>query len=88
MERQEHKQFEALNAKKIQFFTNISHEFRTPLTLILSPLEDILEKSGNKFSKEVKEKLIKHTPKNLYEASIISGVTPAAIDVLQLNRQF
>jgi signal transduction histidine kinase/DNA-binding response OmpR family regulator len=55
-ERLEHKQFEALNAKKIQFFTNISHEFRTPLTLILSPLEDILEKSGNKFSKEVKEK--------------------------------
>lgn len=56
LERQEHKQFEALNAKKIQFFTNISHEFRTPLTLILTPLEDIIENTKNTFPKEIKEK--------------------------------
>lgn len=46
IERKEKEQIEVLNQAKLQFFSNISHEFRTPLTLIISQLELLLQSSS------------------------------------------
>lgn len=39
------KRKEKINESKLQFFINISHEIRSPLTLILSPMEKLLKEN-------------------------------------------
>lgn len=42
-EKEERNRVETLNKVKMNFFTNISHEFKTPLSLILGPLESLMD---------------------------------------------
>jgi signal transduction histidine kinase len=46
------KQLKAQDELKTNFFSNISHEFRTPLTLILGPLQSLQEKTIDQSQKE------------------------------------
>jgi signal transduction histidine kinase/ligand-binding sensor domain-containing protein/DNA-binding response OmpR family regulator len=42
------KQQDELHQLKLKFFTNVAHEFRSPLTLILGPIQELLKNSLNR----------------------------------------
>ncbi|MGQ1891094.1 two-component regulator propeller domain-containing protein [Thermophagus sp. OGC60D27] len=46
MERKEREHEEELHKVKLEFFTNISHELKTPLTLILGPLSRLMSQES------------------------------------------
>ena len=57
---EERKRLEAMaeiDRAKTAFFSNVSHEFRTPLTLMLGPVEDLLAKSYTGLSPSAKSQL-------------------------------
>lgn len=49
LEHLEKENIKAMNNMKIDFFTNVSHELKTPLTLIISPLQSVIEDAALDF---------------------------------------
>ncbi|MEP6947698.1 MAG: two-component regulator propeller domain-containing protein [Ginsengibacter sp.] len=45
-ERQDAHKLHELDMMKIKFFTNVSHEFRTPLSLIITPVEKLIKETS------------------------------------------
>ena len=46
-----------LDRAKTAFFSNVSHEFRTPLTLMLGPIEELLSRAHTELSPSAKSQL-------------------------------
>ena len=57
-ERRRAEELAELDRAKTLFFSNVSHEFRTPLTLTLGPLEEVLAEARERLSPESQEQLI------------------------------
>ena len=82
---------------KTEFFSNVSHELRTPLTMILSPLEQLSRREGNRLTEKSKSlvdvatvnghRLLKLINQLLDFAKLESGhrdLNPSAVDVNDL----
>lgn len=46
-------ELQALSEARTRFFTNVSHEFRTPLTLIMAPLREVVARRYGELTPEV-----------------------------------
>jgi signal transduction histidine kinase/DNA-binding response OmpR family regulator len=46
-ERQEVKRVQELDRMKLKFLTNLSHDFRTPISLIMGPVDQLMEAEGS-----------------------------------------
>ncbi|MEO9022288.1 MAG: two-component regulator propeller domain-containing protein [Ginsengibacter sp.] len=79
-------EFESLHSKKLmeldhmksRFFANISHEFRTPLTLIIGPLEDLLQTGNFKKFKDI-------LPEMYHNSKRLLGLINQLLDLSRLD---
>jgi signal transduction histidine kinase/ligand-binding sensor domain-containing protein/DNA-binding response OmpR family regulator len=51
-ERREARHMHELGLLKVKFFTNVSHEFRTPISLILAPIEKLLNSTTDSYQQK------------------------------------
>lgn len=67
MELLEHKKEKENYNAKIDFFTNVAHEIKTPLTLIKAPLENIINEGGNSEDASANLKIMERNTDRLIE---------------------
>lgn len=77
----QNKQLTLLDAAKTRFFANISHEFRTPLTLIKGPLDHVLKENKEELSEDAENKLMLAS-KNIQQ---LSRLTDQLLDLSKLK---
>lgn len=82
-EKLERRQIEKLNHEKLVFFTNVSHEFQTPLVLILSHIDILISRNQRN------ERLVMHLKRVRRHAENLSYLITQLLEFrkLQQNRQ-
>ncbi|MBC5992261.1 ATP-binding protein [Pontibacter cellulosilyticus] len=98
-EKERNRKLLELNDAKTAFFSNISHEFRTPITLMLGPVESLLEQEAFRSEQEKQQlemirrnglRLLKQVNYLLNFSSIESGKAKAgfcAVDLASFTKE-
>ena len=84
-ERLEKEKMEEINQMKMNFFINISHEFKTPLTLILSPLQDVIDRVTDKWQKSQLFNVQNNANKLLHMVNQLMDYRRAELGVFELK---
>jgi len=74
-----------LDALKTRFFTNVSHEFRTPLTLILTPLERMINDERDAPLKEQLKMIQRNGKRLLHLVNQLLDFRKIEVDKISLN---
>lgn len=82
-----HKQREEHAEQQLMFFTNISHEFRTPLTLILGPLENLIKENTSPGINTIYQVMFKNTKRLLNLVSELMNFRKASDNAIKLQVQ-
>jgi signal transduction histidine kinase len=72
--RQRAERLAEIDRAKSIFYTNISHEFRTPLTLILAPVDDLLREEDGQLTSSQRDKLFAMQRSALRLRRLVSGL--------------
>ncbi len=86
LERLNREKSEELNQAKLRFFTNISHEFRTPITLIVGPIEKMLsDKALSKKHETSIKKMLKNANRLLRLVNQLMDLRKVESGSMKLN---
>lgn len=76
---------EEINQMKMRFFINISHELRTPLTLILAPLQEIISKINDRWTRNQLEYIQRNANRLLHLVNQLMDYRRAELGVFELK---
>lgn len=72
IEKENSKNSNTLNEERLVFFTNITHELRTPLSLIVGPIEDLV--NDEKLNSSQRKKLLTIRASSMRLLNLINGI--------------
>ncbi|HEV2479030.1 MAG TPA: two-component regulator propeller domain-containing protein [Puia sp.] len=84
-ERREAMRARELDRMKIKFFTNLSHEFRTPLSLILSPVDKLIRASEEPGPRQLAMTIERNARRLLHLVNQLLDLRKMEVNELKLN---